>query len=466
MGSLEKFIKENRSQMDDLVPSEKLWAGISAGVGKSLIIKSKLAWLKLFGFGASVVAITVGSYLYVSKNSDIKKPVHSKVAIEDSVKPSLSENNIAEIIQKPEQIPANNEKPVSENPVKVGQTQKEELVQEKTESENLKSAAEVPLTEAKVIPVKTSAFGLDTVFSNIKSLSLNVSCFNVNIDPAADGDKVHIYSSIQPVNGEFEIKGKKFVIEYERSGTELKVAIVMKEKNTNIECTHDLNLYIEVPDNIDIQLSTAFGDINAKKLNSSVCEFKSASGNINVQDISSNLKVSNSFGDFKGSRLKGNISIKSASGNLQLSDAEGEINALSAFGKTELMNVKGKVKSVASSGKTVVKNCEGEFNISNAYGDITFDHFKGFGNFVATSGNITGTEMNLTGDIKLVTNFGAIKMNLDNPYSELSFDTKTLFGVIHIDKDGQKIHADKRFKGGKGRILITAVTQSGNQDYH
>jgi hypothetical protein len=467
MGRLEKFIKENRSQMDDLVPSEKLWVGVSAGVGKSLIFKSKLAWLKYFGFGASVVVVSVASYLYVSKNSDHKKPSHLNIAA-DSVKSELPKDTLAAVTETVAvaAFPVRERKyTIESNPGKPEPALKEEPVQEKAEVKNTEAVNEAPLAEEKMVHAKKETLGLDTIFSGIKSLSLNVICFNLNIE-SAPGNKVRLKSAIQPVNGEFEIKGKKMLIQYERSGTELKVTMKMKEKNANIDCIKDLDIDIEVPSDIEIKAATAFGNISAKKLSGASCDLMSASGNISVEDISSSLKVTNSFGNFKGQRLKGNISIRSASGNLELSDAEGEIEAISSFGKTEFVNVRGNVTCRTSSGKTSIKNCDGEFNLNNAYGDITFDHFKGSGNFTATSGNITGSEMNLTGDTRLVTNFGAINLKLDNPYSELSFDTKTSFGVIHIDKDGQKIHSDKNFKDSKGRILITAITQSGNQYYH
>jgi hypothetical protein len=475
MGRLEKFIKENRSQMDDLIPSEKLWAGVSAGIGKSLIIKSKLAWLKYFGFGASVVAVTVASYLYVSKNSDTKKtkhpnkPAYSNIAITDSIKPELPKDTIiSAVTETPVILPVQKKKEVAELiPEKPEQLQKEEPVREKTEVMNSKSVAEAPLAEATLVSAsaKKTQTGLDTAFTGIKLLSVDVACLNVNIIPEA-GDKVRIYSSIQPINGEFEIKGKSFVIEYNKTGTELKFTIRPKNtKNINFDCTRDLNLYIGVPDNIDIALATTFGDINAKKLSGSVCELKTNSGNIYAEEISSDLKVTNNFGNFTGRKLKGDINIRSASGNLALTDCEGKFDVSSAFGKTELLNVKGKVKCTVSSGKTALKDCEGEFNLSNAYGDITFNHFHGFGNFTATSGNITGTEMNLTGDTKLVTNFGMINLKLNNSYSDLSFDAKTSFGVIQIDKDGQKIRSAKQFKNSKGKILITAETQSGSQYY-
>jgi DUF4097 and DUF4098 domain-containing protein YvlB len=471
MGRLEKFIKENRSQMDDLVPSEKLWVGVSAGIGKSLIIKSKLAWLKYFGFGASVVAVTVASYLYVSQNSDTKKtghsnkPTNSNIAIADTVKPeSPKDTLIASVVETPVALPAEKKAAAELILAKPEQVQREKIIQEKAEVRNVKSVAEAPVAEVQMVSAKKIQTSLDTIFTGIKLLTVNVACLNVNIDPAGI-DKVRIYSSIQPLNGEFEIKGKKFVIEYDRTGSELKVTIRSKEKNINVECARDLNLYIEVPGNIDIALSTAFGDISAKKLSGSVCELKSTSGNIRAEDISSDLKVTSSFGDFIGKKLKGDINIRSASGNLALTDCEGKIDVSSAFGKTEFTNLKGKVKCTVSSGKTALKDCEGEFNLNNAYGDITFNHFHGFGNFTATSGNITGTEMNLTGDVKLVTNFGMINLKLNNAYSDLSFDTKTSFGVIHVDMDGQKIHADKQFKNSKGKIQITAVTQSGSQYY-
>src|ERR1041385_5483413 len=57
---LENFVKMNRTELDALHPSDKLWMNINAGMQNPAFITSKISWLKYFGYSTSVIVVAVG----------------------------------------------------------------------------------------------------------------------------------------------------------------------------------------------------------------------------------------------------------------------------------------------------------------------------------------------------------------------------------------------------------------------
>lgn len=146
-------------------------------------------------------------------------------------------------------------------------------------------------------------------------------------------------------------------------------------------------------------------------------EFKSASGNLDVNGLMNGLSVKLASGEVNARDIFGNINIKTASGEVNLSDSSGDITVDVASGDIKLTDVKGtfnidaassNIKAVGIqfnrashfktvSGKLLVKlskSCTVDLDLKTVSGDITLDYngnpvkgyfkFKGMNSHIST----------------------------------------------------------------------------------
>jgi len=150
-------------------------------------------------------------------------------------------------------------------------------------------------------------------------------------------------------------------------------------------------------------------------------EFKSASGDLDVNGLMNGLSVKVASGDVIAKDISGNIQVKSASGDINIDNSSGEITAAAASGDIKLNNVKGTfdIKAASSdiqangiqfdkessfktvSGELLVKLSKSstvDLSLTTVSGDATLDYN---GNPVTGYFEFNGQKDNISSDIPL-----------------------------------------------------------------
>ena len=191
---------------------------------------------------------------------------------------------------------------------------------------------------------------------------------------------------------------------------------------------------LTVPENTDIEFSSASGEFEVADLNSNI-EAKTASGNISLKRMNGDFNISTASGDIEVTDLQGRIEFGTASGNVELRGFTGDLEVGTASGNIRAENVRGEMNFGTASGNIYIRACSGEFEVGAASGDVDASNvvIEGRSNFSAASGDV---------DVSLGKELAHnLKISSASGDSRLRFNGHTIRGFIEMTA-----------KAGRGRI--------------
>jgi DUF4097 and DUF4098 domain-containing protein YvlB len=160
-------------------------------------------------------------------------------------------------------------------------------------------------------------------------------------------------------------------------------------------------------------------------------------------------------------------SLKSASGDIQVTDVTGDIKAKAASGDITIQQVRGNVQVSAASGDIKITQVEGTVTASAASGDVTATGIAGTVSASTASGDVDVelTGVPSSGDMKFSSASGDVRvkapaqLNAQVEMSTVSGSVKTDFPLTIEDLD----HHGKKAYGqvGTGAIKLKISTASG-----
>jgi len=126
---------------------------------------------------------------------------------------------------------------------------------------------------------------------------------------------------------------------------------------------------LTVPEDTDIDFSTASGDLEVTDLKSTI-DASTASGDVTLRNIRGEIEISTASGEIEGRKLEGRLEISTASGDVDISDVNGNPEFSTASGNIRAARISGDLKMSTASGNLSVSNAAGEFELSAASGDV------------------------------------------------------------------------------------------------
>lgn len=248
-------------------------------------------------------------------------------------------------------------------------------------------------------------------YRGVDELEIDTSFFDVTVE-SHPGDEIEI--AVYGPNSQDVVHRKR--------GTRLSVETRKKFGLFLQSFQGRAQIIVKVPKRTELDISSSSGSIDIRNMQSYELMLAASSGHINIFQSEGSIKTTASSGDIIFESVKGDIDITSSSGSIQIGDAGGNLSATS------------------SSGSIVLKDYEGTLELATS------------------SGSIFGTHIKLTGDSAFSTSSGSISIDLENRFSELSFDLSSSSGNIQAGS----IQTGEILKIEEGQILITGKTSSGN----
>jgi DUF4097 and DUF4098 domain-containing protein YvlB len=213
----------------------------------------------------------------------------------------------------------------------------------------------------------TFAFSFETV----KELGLNAEGIKkFKIDSGSGSLKVTGNSSLRDIEVKAEIivkgKGDKDADEYihknviltlERKGD--KAVLISRFKNKLFAGSRSINLTVNVPKNIHI-------DVN------------DSSGGISIQDIDGEIYVDDGSGEIEITNINGNVKIDDGSGTTSVKDVEGDVSIDDGSGSIDVNRVSGSVVVDDGSGSIDIDGVGGDVHIKDdGSGGLSISDVKG-----------------------------------------------------------------------------------------
>lgn len=189
---------------------------------------------------------------------------------------------------------------------------------------------------------------------------------------------------------------------------------------------------LTVPENVDVDFSTASGDLKIMGLKSEI-EAGTASGDVLLRQCS------------------GEVSVGTASGEVELEDCDGELKIGTASGDVQISTVSGHTKIGTASGGIRAEGLQGEFKLGTASGSIRARSLLGEMKLSSASGDIEATDVTVTGRSTFSAASGSVEIVLaKNPEDDIKLSSAS--GDAVLDFNGNKIN---------GYIEMTARVRRG-----
>jgi hypothetical protein len=195
---------------------------------------------------------------------------------------------------------------------------------------------------------------------------------------------------------------EKIQIESRREGDTLYLKTLMPDLEGgflfNAYATLDLSL--QVPDTVAIELEDSSGDLELSRVKSAVVA--DSSGDIDIKDIAGDLDVSDSSGDIEIERVAGNLRVKDSSGDMELQEIQGQIEIpVDSSGDINIVQAGSVHIQQDTSGSIVIRRVNRDVRIdSDSSGDI--DVAEVGGNFsVGADGSGSIRQVKVLGRVEL-----------------------------------------------------------------
>jgi hypothetical protein len=248
-------------------------------------------------------------------------------------------------------------------------------------------------------------------------LIVDVDFGTVDVSRGADNKiAVNVYRKIDSSN---EAKEKEYLastpLTIAKEGNTVVVRARHEHRSENWSWSGNCNMQarytIQVPSQIDTDVSTGGGEITAT-------------------EFSGSCKAETSGGNLKFTRLRGPLQANTSGGHIELEACDGAINIETSGGKIESLAGSGTLNAQTSGGAIAVRNFSGDTKVETSGGALNLENVRGRLVGETSGGSITAlVPTPLPGDIKLETSAGRIDIAVP-PDAGLDVNAETSQGSV------------------------------------
>jgi DUF4097 and DUF4098 domain-containing protein YvlB len=217
-----------------------------------------------------------------------------------------------------------------------------------------------------------------------------------------------------------EERRKDFTVDFEQEGNTVKIEGKRSRNHFRFwdGDWFDVRFEVQVPNNFNVELHTAGGDIVLEK-------------------IKGDITGETAGGDVKMAELEGEINLHTSGGDILLDDSKGTIEAKTSGGDVTCENVEGNLNVETSGGDIRVTHSDVELNAETSGGDIIVSLKDNHGIHLSTAGGDVKVKLpkTITADVDASTAWGDVDC-------DLPFSGKIKNGEMHgqINGGGKPIH--------------------------
>lgn len=206
----------------------------------------------------------------------------------------------------------------------------------------------ITLVTILTLCIASFSFGQKTInksFSGIKDITLTTGSGNGIVKKSSSQEvKVTLYYTYNDddYKPNFEQSGDRLIIDEEFSG----------RRNWNVRGRAEWTL--EVPDGIELEFKTGSGNIDVDGVNINVLA-KSGSGNIEINNLEGKLRINTGSGNIDLSRVIGRHDGSTGSGEIRIDRSEGDARFSTGSGNIRVRDISGGIEFSTGSGNIDVE---------------------------------------------------------------------------------------------------------------
>lgn len=175
-----------------------------------------------------------------------------------------------------------------------------------------------------------------------------------------------------------------------------------------------------------------------------------------------NTQITTGYGDIEASGLINKVKSHTSYGDIKANNISGIIDFYTNYGDISLTNSKGNLRLNTTYGNIITHETSGDMDLKTMYGDVSTNKPKGKLNIYTGHGNISGKSILIEelGTVKTV--YGEIDLEIVNAISDFTMDLKTQFGKTKVDRTDMKLKSKNRLQTGTGSLKLNVETEFGN----
>ncbi|HSR66723.1 MAG TPA: DUF4097 family beta strand repeat-containing protein [Acidobacteriota bacterium] len=167
---------------------------------------------------------------------------------------------------------------------------------------------------------------------------------------------------------------------------------------------------IDLPDTMNIDLSTAGGDVTINGNIMGRVTGRTAGGDIDVGDIGGVAELKTAGGDIKAGNVQSEAELKTSGGDIEVRNVGGRLVAKTSGGSVEVGNVGGDAELSTAGGDVRAEVVSGSVEMKTAGGDVELG--AGYGHVVAKTAGGDVDLRQVTGSVEAKTAGGTVRVEL------------------------------------------------------
>jgi len=150
----------------------------------------------------------------------------------------------------------------------------------------------------------------------------------------------------------------------------------------------EIKVEIGIPEGLNIDLTTAGGDINVNGRLSGMATVKTAGGDIEMGDVDGVAEIKTAGGDIEVGALGSDAWMKTAGGDIKADSVDGKAEVVTSGGDIVIGNVSAALEATTAGGDIELGSVGGKAYIKTAGGDIEVGEVKGSAELRTAGGDV------------------------------------------------------------------------------
>jgi DUF4097 and DUF4098 domain-containing protein YvlB len=197
---------------------------------------------------------------------------------------------------------------------------------------------------------------------------------------------------------------------------------------------------IQVPNQFDLNLRTAGGDVAVEGAQTGNIEATTSGGDIRLGDVNGRIQVKTAGGDIRAGSVRGDAKLSTSGGDINLRNADGMVEVSTSGGDIVLGDVGSTLNARTAGGDIRIGNVGGEANATTAGGNVRVGVVSGSASLKTAGGDIEC--QGASGQVTARTAGGSLRLT-------------NITGSVEASTAGGDVHAEIN-PGGNGTSKLSS----------
>jgi len=214
---------------------------------------------------------------------------------------------------------------------------------------------------------------------------------------------------------------------FDHEGDDLRIEGEIDRRRYN---NQSIRYSITVPENYNLDLSTAGGSIEVEDLTGEV-DVRTSGGSLAFYNITGPINGNTSGGSIELETVKGRVDVRTSGGSIKVDTVDGNVRADTSGGSLTMLDISGDLEAETSGGSIGIENVSGRVDASTSGGSIRASFAMQPAEAVSLNTSGGSVTVEIPGDSNVTLNARGYKVKTDIPVNGRTSAERRLSGDIN-----------------------------------